>query len=356
MSELRTDWLTGRSVLVAENRALRPNEFSVVDDDIAAADVWSTESSLRTLSTCPFCLGNEAQTPAAECEILDDQGNWFVRVIPNAFPAVNNLSGAATLASVEASAQPVIASMPSNEMQSEISILGVHEVIVESGLHLERMSELSLPHLRQVVETYSRRLRHWRQLPQLRYGLLFKNQGPRAGASLTHIHSQFVALPFVPDCVDAEVRRGGDYFRRHESCAYCDTIESERAAKLRLVTEQDGYFVFCPFASLQPHEVWLTPTEHAASFEFESPDSLNRLTGVLHRLLAQFEVATPHAQYNLVLRTAPWDGDNTLTYHWRIELLPRVNSFAGLEVATGTHINPLAPERSASQLRATGVF
>ncbi len=143
MPELRTDWLTGRSVLVAENRALRPNEFAVGELDVASPDVPQTELLQRTLATCPFCAGNEAQTPAAACETFDDQGNWFVRVVPNAFPAVNNLSGVTVL-----TAQSALAPISSNEVQSESPVAGAHEVIIESALHLERMSEIPLSHLR----------------------------------------------------------------------------------------------------------------------------------------------------------------------------------------------------------------
>src|SRR4051812_90280 len=357
MPELRKDWLTGRSVLVAENRALRPNEFAIGGDDAASVDASPMQSVRRSLSTCPFCAGNEGQTPAAVYVKRDDQGNWLVRVVPNAFPAVNNLSGEArSVAPNDFGIQPPTALIPSNDLQSEQPILGAHEVIIESGLHFERMSELSRPHLREVIETYAGRLRHWRELAQLRYGLLFKNQGPRAGASVTHIHSQLIALPTVPLAVESELQRCDVYFAQNHRCAYCDIIAKERATNLRIVSDDDCYIAFCPFASLQPHEVWLMPIEHATSFELEPSESLDRLTSVLEKLLAQFEAIAPRAQYNLILRTAPWGSDYGARSHWRIEILPRVNSLAGLEIATGIYINPLPPERAASELRAAQVF
>ena len=36
--------------------------------------------------------------------------------------------------------------------------------------------------------------------------------------------------------------------------------------------------------------------------------------------------------------------------HWRIEILPRVNPLAGVELATQIFINPISPNRAAQQL------
>jgi UDPglucose--hexose-1-phosphate uridylyltransferase len=181
---------------------------------------------------------------------------------------------------------------------------------------------------------------------------VFKNQGQRAGASIAHLHSQLVALPFIPPVIADEERRAGEKFSETRLCPYCDFIERERAAGERIVLEQDGFIAFCPFASWQPYEVWLMPACHVPAFETSSADEFKRLAAVLCSLIGRLESIGGGADYNLLVRTAPWidAGDNWS--HWRIELMPRINAFAGLEVGTGIHINPLSPERAARQLRA----
>ncbi len=339
MAELRNDWLTGRSVIVAENRALRPNEFA---PDVAsssstqmAAKLALAEAGLTEAAgvpSCPFCVGSEPRTPPALYEKLDAKGRWQVRVVPNMFPAVE----------------------PEQSADSASPALGAHEVIVESARHVDRTSALSICQLQQVLETYALRLRHWRDDGRFRYGLVFKNQGPRAGASISHLHSQFMALATVPQAVDAELRRAERRYRQNQTCPYCQLIEDERTLGERIVDERDGYVAFCPFASLQPHEVWLLPVCHEPSFErFASPEATARLADVLHALLKRLELIVPDGAYNLLLRTAPWHTDCDNRYHWRMELLPRVNPLAGFELATGVQINPLAPEAASRQLRAT---
>ena len=341
MPELRTDYLTGRSVLVAENRALRPNEFAGEPASAGGQDREdpSQHSHMPAVPhpTCPFCAGNESQTPPSVYQKLDAGGNWHVRVVPNAYPAVDNLSG-----------------LTRNQESSEdlsSTALGVHEVIIESAGHVESMSALSVAEVRDVLDAYANRLRHWRQDGRLHYGLVFKNQGPKAGASLAHIHSQLIALPVVPPSVTAELTRAILHFETTGHCAYCNLLADERSAASRIVFDRDGFVAFCPNASWQPHEVWLMPTEHAPSFELAEHSTLDGLAHALHKLFRNLQAVSPTAQFNMLLRTAPWQGDHDNTFHWRIEILPRVNAFAGFEVATAVYINPLPPERAAQSLR-----
>ena len=61
----------------------------------------------------------------------------------------------------------------------------------------------------------------------------------------------------------------------------------------------------------------------------------------------------PRANYNLLVRTTPWQDAAAGWGHWRIEALPRTNPLAGLELATQIYINPLSPARAAEQLRSS---
>lgn len=340
--ELRTDWLMGRAVLIAENRALRPNEFTQQSVGEVAAETGNLAST-TSLPSCPFCVGNESRTPPALYEKRDERGRWRVRVVPNMFPAVMPADATTHI-------RPVVA-ITGNSPTSCAPAIGEHEVIIESNRHISQTSALSTIELYDVLEAYAARLRHLREQGLWQYGLVFKNQGRRAGASMAHLHSQLVALPFVPPPIEAEHKRAAAEFSKLGSCPYCRLIERERLSGERIILERDGFVALCPFASWQPYEVWFLPVGHEPWFESALGDELDRLAGVVHDLIGQIEQAVPGAEYNLLLRTAPWVGGRERWSHWRIELLPRINSFAGFEVATGIHINHLAPERAALQLR-----
>jgi UDPglucose--hexose-1-phosphate uridylyltransferase len=332
--EIRTDWLTGRTVILAEDRAKRPNEFA---GDFAAPSLTG-QSIAATAIDCPFCPRHESQTPPAVYTSEDEQGQWRVRVVPNKYPAV-----LAVVADDCSDSGASIGTAPA---------IGAHEVIIESPRHLDQTSGLSIDEFRDVLAAYSDRLGYWRQTGRFEYGLVFKNVGSRAGASLSHLHSQLIALPQLPPAVGAEHQLAEQHYAERERCVYCELIAGERAAGERIVFDRDGLIAFCPFASLQPGEVWLLPTEHQAWFE-RRPRSASgdRVAELLFPLLARVEAIVPQAAYNFFVRTAPWRPAAAACGHWRIEVLPRVNPLAGLELATGIHINPISPTRAAKQLR-----
>lgn len=317
MIELRTDWLTGRTVLFAAHRADRPNEFAAESEAVAAT---------KLSRPCPFCPGQEAETPPAVYTQSDAAGHWQVRVVPNKFPAVS---------------------------LDEPTVTGAHEVVIESARHVDRMAALSAAEMVEVLAAYRSRLAHWRADGRFEYGLVFKNLGAAAGASLAHVHSQLVALPEVPGPVAAELTRARQSLEEKGACAYCELIERERAAKERVVLDRDGLIAFCPYASLQPCEVWIMPTTHWAWFEGRKFESGDPLAEILHSLLVRIEALLPRVAYNVLVRSSPWQDDAAEAGHWRIEILPRVNALAGFELATEVFINPISPNRAAQQLRSS---
>jgi UDPglucose--hexose-1-phosphate uridylyltransferase len=48
------------------------------------------------------------------------------------------------------------------------------------------------------------------------------------------------------------------------------------------------------------------------------------------------------------VRTAPRGAEH---FSWRIDILPRLTRIGGLELGAGVHLNPVAPERAAAELR-----
>jgi UDPglucose--hexose-1-phosphate uridylyltransferase len=318
VTELRKDWLSGRTVLLAENRALRPNEFAVAEAVVAAP---------HSTGPCPFCPGQEGNTPPAVLVQSDDAGKWRLRVVPNKFPAVDT--------------------------RGDSPAAGAHEVIIESARHVDRMAELSVAEFARVLDAYRQRLAHWHDAGRFRYGLVFKNLGAAAGASLSHVHSQLVALAEVPEPAAAELGRAKEQLAERGECAYCQLIRVERENADRVVLERDGFIAFCPYASLQPCEVWIMPTAHEPWFEQSGSSKPHALAAILHGLLARIEATLPRPAYNLLVRTTPWQADAAGAGHWRIEILPRVNPLAGIELATQVYINPIAPERAAQQLRSS---
>lgn len=310
MSDLREDPLTGRRVLIAENRSGRPNEFA------APVEPPLTDKSPR--ADCAFCAGNEAQTPDPTFQVCDSDG-WYVRAFPNKYPAIDVTAGQ-----------------------------GQHEVIVESRSHIERTGDCTVENVASALFAYSQRL-HAMALA-FDYQLLFKNVGASAGASLRHLHSQVLALDEVPSAIVAERERLESHRRETGDCGWCEYFDREQSLGHRIVAITDRFLAVCPYASRQPFETWIVPVEHASYFpgSAESMMHSQTLAKFILPVVRAIEAEIGTSGYNMILATAPAGSKD---WHWRLEIVPRVASLAGLELATGLFMNVVSPERAAERLR-----
>jgi UDPglucose--hexose-1-phosphate uridylyltransferase len=328
MPELRIDPIVGRRVYIAEDRAGRPNDYVGWDKVPPEAESASPQLGPRPslqVSGCFFCAGNEVHTPIASATVLDAEGRWKVRVVPNKYPAVT--------------------------LGAQVSdAFGAHEVIIESPDHVLDFADLGVDYLAVVLSVYRDRLAHWAADGRFKHALVFKNSGYDAGASLEHVHSQLIALPYVPAAVQAELDGVAAYRNEHGRCVFCDLIKREVATGERLVLRRDGYVAICAFASRQPYEMWILPEHHRPQYLSHGFNALNE-AAVLHELVRRLNVVSPGAPYNLLLHTGPFDVADE-AFHWHWEVVPRLTHEAGLEWGGGVYITPLLPERAAAELRS----
>src|SRR5271168_5286340 len=208
MPDLRKDPIVGRWVIVAKSRARRPHDFS-------------STPKLRSGTFCPFCEGNEDQTPG---EIIAYRGHgtspnrpgWRVRVVPNKFPALE----------IEGDLRK-----RGDGIYDMMRGVGAHEVIVESPEHALSTADLTEEQVREVCWVYRDRLVDLKKDPRLVYGMIFKNVGEQAGASLEHTHSQLIVTPIVPISVGEEMTGSQEFYRYRGRCVFCDMIQQELATE-----------------------------------------------------------------------------------------------------------------------------
>lgn len=328
MPDLRKDPIVGRWVIVAKSRAKRPHDFTSTAD-------------MRDSGFCPFCAGNEQHTPP-EIVAYRDHGThpngpgWRVRVVPNKFPALE----------IEGDLNK-----RGEGMYDMMRGVGAHEVIIESPDHLVSTSDLTEAALREVFWVYRDRLVDLKRDPRLVYGMVFKNVGAAAGASLEHTHSQLIVTPIVPISVQEEMTGAREYYNYRGRCVFCDMIYQELATEKRIVLDTPGYVAFAPFASRFPFETWVLPKVHSSHYENVQKSSVEELAHVMKQVVGKIEAAVDRPAYNYIIHTAPLDMPEQQHYHWHIEIIPRLTKTAGFEWGTGFYINTVPPEEAASFLR-----
>src|SRR5262249_38323632 len=232
-----------------------------------------------------------------------------------------------------------------------VSGIGAHEVIVEAPEHDAELGMLSASGVGEDVRAWRDRIADLKRDERFRSVLGFKNRGAEAGATLEHPHSQLIATPVVPVVVTEEMENAGVYYRYRERCLVCDVLRQELDARVRLVIEGPHVVALAPFAARFPFEMWLVPRNHTAAFELADQSDLDDLAAVLRVALRKLDRVLTDPPYNLVLHSAPFGAAESPSYHWHVEIVPKLTGVAGFEIGSGFHINPVPPEDAARFLR-----
>ena len=236
--------------------------------------------------------------------------------------------------------------------------IGAHEVVIETPDTDKDLELQSLENVVNVLKAYRARIVDLMRDSRFRYLLPFKNVGAFAGASMRHPHSQIIALPVVPMHLRDKLEASHQYFAQKDRNLFEDILRAEIKSAERMVFENAGYAVFCPFACRFPFEVCIMPKQQRADFHQCSDHELVLLADILKKILMAYRTGLERPSYNLILHTAPIrrgraeDGASVdFDFRWHIEILPRLSGMAGFEFGTGFFINPVLPEEAARFLR-----
>lgn len=327
MSEFRQNIATKEWVIIAPERGKRPSDL--------ARDIVKREPAPSFSENCPFCPGNEEQTPSAVFQI-SHAGKWKLRAVPNRFAALSPGKPATR-----------------NSVGSFLSAngFGIAEVIIESPLHNKTIATMSIDEVTDILRAYRERQSEVSKNENINLVTIFRNHGPRAGTSLEHPHSQLIATPIVPPHVRYPLEQAVLHYDKHGTCVYCDLYKEEINQRERVIIESPRFVVFCPFASRSPFETRIYPRQHQASFLSASDDDIAELAVVLHQVLLRIYTFLGDPDYNYIIRSSPIGDEDTRHLHWYMIIIPKISTAAGFEIGSGIYINTVAPEEAAKHLR-----
>ena len=332
--EFRRDPLHNTWVVFAPERQRRPQDF--------------VPAILQSGTLDPFAMGNERLTPhevfaLREPKTKPNEPGWRVRVVPNRYPAMR-IEGA-----LEGSPEG---------LYDRLTGIGAHEVIIETPEGNLAIEELSVTAIAEVFSSYRERIIDLDKDQRFQHIYIFKNVGPSAGASLSHAHSQLVALPLIPPLIEGKLIRAREHYLAKQRSLFSDILHTERTDGSRLVADNDSHFLFCPYASRFPFELAIFPKRHHPDFTSCSPIELHDLAEIVRFALQRLNTTLEKPGYNLLLHTAPLRRPETerfastrYDYCWHLEIVPRFNALAGFEIGLGAFINTVYPEEAARFLR-----
>ena len=330
MSELRQDPTTREWAIIAPERAKRPQHMSKKGHAEELPD-WDV--------SCPFCPGNERQTPneVFRLPLSNEASAWEVRVVPNRFAAL----------STEVS-KPRI---EEGRLTRGLNGFGVHEVIVESPSHNTTIALMTYQQVEKILTAYQQRYNTLKRNEHLKFITIFKNHGRQSGTSLEHPHSQLVATPIMTPYYHRRFDVAVDYYADAGRCVYCDVLAEEMEKRERIVAETEQFIVFHPYASRASYENWIIPKRHCSSFGLCPEEHRAELAMVLKDSLLCLYRGLDNPAFNLMVNTTITEDEENPYYHWHIRIVPRLSMIAGFEMGSGIYINTALPEETAKFMK-----
>lgn len=323
--EFRQDLITKKWVIISAKRKKRPRTPFLEAQYKYGGDI----------KDCLFCDPKKSNQEK-DVLIYGPERGWRVRVFPNKYPAVRK---------GEEVYEKLIGIYTSRDA------VGFHEVIVTRD-HYHSLAELQSKEVAEVLLAYQERYLKLMNKKFVRYISIFHNHGRKAGASISHPHSQLLAIPVISSDIFDEIKGAEDYYYKNEECGFCNILTHELKKKERIVYENSHFVVLCPFASRMGYEMWVLPKEHTPYFERLTKSECSKAGQALQTALRRLFVQLNNPDYNFYLHTAPCDGRLYDFYHWHIEILPKYSTWAGFELGTGVEINTVIPVEAAQELRS----
>lgn len=322
MAKLRQNIVTGKWVVIAPERAKRPEDF-----------VMAAAPKRHLDGKCPFCLTNPE---SAYKFSIKDAETTNIYTIPNKYPAFSK-------------EDEVISE--GDAFYFSTKSVGGHEVIIIKD-HQKEIYEGGWQLLSELFGVYQNRYRYYKQDPTIEYAMPIHNLGPEAAASIEHPHSQFFASSIIPNLIEDELAGSKSFFLDQKKCVFCAMVEEELKYQVRVVAENEDFLAFTFFASRFPFEIWILPKKHSSAFEDISRGELDNMGRIVYDCLAKLNASLKFPPFNWWIHTAPTKKNHLGDfYHWHMEIAPRVSKFGGYEMGSGIVIDVVSPELAAGFLK-----
>lgn len=323
-NELRKDYLLDEWVIISKNRSVRPFDHKKNKEE-------KKEKKIEIDLNCPFCLGNEKQTPP-EIFRTGSKIKWELRGFNNKYSAVQ---------------QKKEFKKEKKNLLEYGNAFGFHEVIVETNNHSKELSELNKEEISELFNAYKERENELKKKKGVKHVLIIKNFGKECGASLSHNHSQIITFPFIPQIIQKEIDKAEEYFEKNNKNVFLEIAETEKTSE-RKIFENSFFVAFTAFAPKWTYEVWLVPKKQFSNLSEMEEEVLKDLAEAMQFVLSKLK-KLGNPPYNYFLHESM---EKNLAYCFHIKIQPNVKKvYGGIEKGAGIILIEVPPEQAAEELR-----
>ena len=216
MAELRFNPLLGTWTMVASNRQNRPQ----------MPKGW-----------CPFCPGS-GKVPE----------QYDVYKYDNDFPVLSQ--------------NPPEPDKVGSDFYRTTPSYGACEVLLYSSDHQKTLHELSVPHIRKLVDLWAERCTEHAKVSSNKYIMPFENKGEEIGVTMPHPHGQVYAYSWIPQKVQVELDNARAHHAAHGECLICRMNDEEKKFEKRIIFENASFYAYIPFFTDYPYGVFVVAKNH----------------------------------------------------------------------------------------------
>jgi UDPglucose--hexose-1-phosphate uridylyltransferase len=292
---------------------------------------------------------NRPQMPANWCPFDPGSGkvpdSYDVYIYPNDYPGFSS------------AAQPFVEMMMPG-LLAENGPRGACDVVLYSPQHTLPPSQLTAENWGRIVDVWTKRTAEHAANPEIAMVCVFENSGDAVGVTMPHPHGQIYAIPFVAPTVEEEIESARLHAETNSGeCLFCRLLAEELAQKSRIVSGDEHFTAFVPFAARFPAEIAIYARRHVRTLldlTAEEKNSLARNISVVRRKYDNlYGFMLP---LMMVVKQAPLQ-DTAAPYHFHVQFLPlqrsatKLKYLATMETGYGSFLADTAPEEMAENLR-----
>lgn len=312
MENIKKDIFSGEVVIFAPHRTSRPTDIKLSESENISKKEYEKD--------CPFCKGNENMV-CKTFELKNDSG-WLSKSVLNKYPIIN---------------------------ENMLGINGSHEVILDTYRHNGSFYDMTKEEFKNMFLVYKNRYKHYIEKEDTLYVSIFKNFLKKAGASLSHPHSQIISMNLIPKIIENEVDVLKKYYDLNKESLYKKYIDEEISLDKRVVYNGRKFLVIVPYASIYNNEIRVI-CKDCLKFEDLNEEYLEELSYIFERLFRNIYKVCGYEPFNLGMHNHPKNLCNDL-FNFHFHIIPRKYNLGGFEISNGVYVSSSNPDDFAKSIK-----
>jgi UDPglucose--hexose-1-phosphate uridylyltransferase len=196
-------------------------------------------------------------------------------------------------------------------------------VVCFSPRHDLTMARMSVPDLRQLVDTWAQEFRELGSQPHIRSVQIFENRGTMMGCSNPHPHGQIWANETLPNELTKELAAFGEYHKVHDSTLLGDYLALELEKRERLVCANDHFVLLVPFWAVWPFETLLISRRRVSCLDELKDEERTALADILRQITVRYDnLFRTSFPYTMGFHQRPTDGQPYPEFHLHAHFYP----------------------------------